>query len=78
MACRQTTIFRQLIFNIAIPTLLVLLVFAGINFQRTSSILVSGNYLRAIANETGMDPVNENIYVVSSNYIITNRTLWDQ
>jgi phosphoserine phosphatase RsbU/P len=42
MASRKTTIFRQLIFNIAIPTLLALLVFAGINFYRTRSILVSG------------------------------------
>ena len=42
MAPRKTTIFRQLIFNIAIPTLLALLVFAGINFLRTRSILVSG------------------------------------
>jgi serine phosphatase RsbU (regulator of sigma subunit) len=42
MASRKTTIFRQLIFNIAIPTLLALLVFAGINFQRTRSILISG------------------------------------
>jgi len=38
---RPTTIFRQLIFNIAIPTLLALLVFAGINFQRTRAILAS-------------------------------------
>jgi len=42
MASRKTTIFRQLIFNIAIPTLLTLLVFSAINFQRTRSILSSG------------------------------------
>ena len=42
MAKRKTTIFRQLIFNIALPTLLALGVFASINFQRTRSILVSG------------------------------------
>lgn len=42
MASRKTTIFRQLIFNIAIPTLLALLVFSAINFQRTRSILSSG------------------------------------
>ena len=42
MASRKTTIFRQLIFNIAIPTLLALLVFAVINFQRTRSILTYG------------------------------------
>jgi len=128
MASRKTTIFRQLIFNIAIPTLLALLVFAGINFQRTRSILSSGtdeknellsneitkllrfqdiafnlidgeinnrlkNFssilinkyfsntdnlknldLRAIANEIGMDPVNEDIYVVSTDGIIINTT----
>jgi sigma-B regulation protein RsbU (phosphoserine phosphatase) len=128
MASRKTTIFRQLIFNIAIPTLLALLVFAGINFQRTRSILASGTDeknkllsnevtkilrfqdiafnlidvdlnnrfkafssvlvnkyfantsniknldLRAIANEIGMDPVNEDIYVVSTDGIIINTT----
>ncbi|MCX6256051.1 MAG: SpoIIE family protein phosphatase [Bacteroidia bacterium] len=128
MASRRTTIFRQLIFNIAIPTLLALLVFAGINFQRTRSILVSGtdeknellsnevtkilrfqdiafnlvdgeinnrlkNFssilinkyfsntdnmknldLRSIANEIGMDPVNEDIYVISTDGIIINTT----
>jgi sigma-B regulation protein RsbU (phosphoserine phosphatase) len=129
MASRKTTIFRQLIFNIAVPTLLALLVFAGINFQRTRSILVSGTDeknkllsnevtkilkfqdivfnlidgefnnrfkelstllvnkyfantnnigdldLRAIANEIGMDPVNEDIYVISADGIIINTTL---
>ena len=128
MASRKTTIFRQLIFNIAIPTLLALLVFAVINFQRTRSILVTGtdeknrllsnevtkilkfqdiafnlidgefnnrfkelssllvnNYfantdnikdldLRAIANKIGMDPVNEDIYVISTDGIIINTT----
>lgn len=39
---RETTIFKQLIFNVVIPTLIALLVFAGINFQRTRSILASG------------------------------------
>jgi serine phosphatase RsbU (regulator of sigma subunit) len=128
MAQRKTTIFRQLIFNIALPTLLALLVFAGINFQRTHSILETGTDeknrllsnevtkilkfqdialnlidnelntrykefssllvnkyfantrdirrmdLRAIANEIGMDPVNEDIYVISENGIIINTT----
>ena len=128
MASRKTTIFRQLIFNIAIPTLLVLLVFAGINFRRTRSILSSGtdeknklisnevtkilkfqdisfnlidgelnnrfkefssvlinNFfsntnniknlnLRDIANEIGMDPANEDIYVISTDGIIVNTT----
>jgi phosphoserine phosphatase RsbU/P len=128
MASRKTTIFRQLIFNIAIPTLLALLVFSVINFQRTRSILTSGTDeknrllsnevtkilkfqdiafnlidgelnkrfkefssllvnkyfantnniknldLRAIANEIGMDPLNEDIYVISSDGIIVNTT----
>ncbi|MCX6326552.1 MAG: SpoIIE family protein phosphatase [Bacteroidia bacterium] len=128
MASRKTTIFRQLIFNIAIPTLLALLVFSVINFQRTRSILSSstnetnrllsnevtkilkfqdiafnlideelnnrfeefssllvnkyfantGNIkdldLRDIANKIGMDPVNEDIYVISAEGIIINTT----
>jgi phosphoserine phosphatase RsbU/P len=128
MASRKTTIFRQLIFNIAIPTLLALLVFAGINFQRTRSILVTGTDeknkllsnevtkilkfqdiafnlidgefnnrfkelsallvnkyfantsnikdldLRAVATKIGMDPVNEDIYVISAEGIIINTT----
>lgn len=128
MAIRKTTIFRQLIFNIAIPTLLALLVFSVINFQRTRSILASGTEeknkllsnevtkilkfqdiafnlideelnkkfkdfssqlvnkyfahtsdikdldLRAIANKIGMDPVNEDIYVISAEGIIINTT----
>ncbi len=128
MASRKTTIFRQLIFNIAMPTLLALLVFSIINFQRTRSILSRGTdeknklisnevtkilkfqdiafnlidaelnnrlkgfssllvdkyfsntnnikeaNLRTIANEIGMDPLNEDIYVVSSNGIIVNTT----
>ena len=36
---RGTTIFKQLIFNVVIPTLFALLVLAVINFQRTSRIL---------------------------------------
>jgi serine phosphatase RsbU (regulator of sigma subunit) len=53
MSSRKTTIFRQLIFNIAIPTLLALLVFAVINFQRTRSILVSSadDRNRQLSNE---------------------------
>ena len=128
MASRKTTIFRQLIFNIAIPTLLALLVFSVINFQRTrsiltlgtdeknrllsnevtkilrfqdiafslideelnkrfeefSSLLVNNHFantdnikemdLRAIANKIGMDPVNEDIYVISTDGIIINTT----
>jgi len=41
MPSGRTTIFRQLIFNIAIPTLLALLMVAVFNFQRTRSILES-------------------------------------
>ncbi len=129
MASRKTTIFRQLIFNIAIPTLLALLVFSAINFQRTRSILSSGTDeknkllangvtkilkfqdiatnlidvqlndrlkglntlllnkyfvntsnldkadLFAIANEIGMDTINEAIYIISADGIIINTTL---
>jgi serine phosphatase RsbU (regulator of sigma subunit) len=125
---RSTTIFRQVLFNVAIPTLLALLVFAGINFQRTkynlvtstdernrqlsnevvkilrfqdisfnlidgefnrkfqeiSSILINKYFsntdniekvnLRQIANEVGLDPVNEDIYVISADGIVVNTT----
>ncbi len=43
MKTRATTIFNQLIFNVAIPTLFALMVFALINFQHTHSTLVSKN-----------------------------------
>jgi serine phosphatase RsbU (regulator of sigma subunit) len=42
MGLRKTTIFRQFISNIAIPTLIALLVIAGINFTRTRTILTTG------------------------------------
>jgi serine phosphatase RsbU (regulator of sigma subunit) len=42
MASGKTTIFRQLIFNIAIPTVIALLIIAGINFTRTRTILSTG------------------------------------
>jgi sigma-B regulation protein RsbU (phosphoserine phosphatase) len=125
----KTTIFRQLIFNIVIPTLLALLVFAILNFQHTNALinknneeknrllanevtkvlkfqdiainLIDGEFnsrlkdlssklvnkyfantdkikemdLRAIADEIGMDPVNEDIYVISGDGIIINTTL---
>jgi serine phosphatase RsbU (regulator of sigma subunit) len=127
-AGRSTTIFRQLISNIAIPTLLALLVFAGANFYRTRKILVSGTDernrllsneitkilrfqdiafnlidgefnnrfreasdilvnkyfantkgiekldLRKIGNEIGLDPVNEDIYIISTDGIVINTT----
>ena len=43
MIPKRTTIFRQLIFNIVLPTLLALLVFAVINFQHTRT-LINKNY----------------------------------
>jgi serine phosphatase RsbU (regulator of sigma subunit) len=42
MAIRKTTIFRQLILNIVVPTLLALLVFAVLNFQHTSTLVKKG------------------------------------
>jgi phosphoserine phosphatase RsbU/P len=128
MASRKTTIFRQLILNIAIPTLLALLVFAVLNFQHTSALvkkgiddkntmlanevtkilrfqdiavniidveftnkfremsskLINGYFantdniskldLRAIATKIGMDPENDDIYVISANGTIVNTT----
>jgi len=128
MTSRKTTIFRQLIFNIVIPTLLALLAFALLNFEHTSSLikknneaknrlianevtkilkfqdvtinlidseyssrlrdlsskLVNGYFastdniknldLKAIANKIGMDPDNEDIYVVSEDGIVINTT----
>jgi len=125
---RPTTIFKQLIFNIAIPTLLALLVFAGVNFWRTranlinstdernrmlsnevvkilrfqdiSFNLIDGEFnnrfeqissqlvnkyfantdriekadLRGIANKLKMDPVSEDIYVISTDGTVVNTT----
>ncbi|MGA1978398.1 MAG: SpoIIE family protein phosphatase [Bacteroidales bacterium] len=125
---RSTTIFKQLILNIVVPTLAALLVLAVLNFQRTRSLLVSrtneknkllsnevtkilkfqdiafklieeeldtrlkslsglliNKYfadtkdiekvnLREIANEIGMDPVNEDIYVIRRDGVIINTT----
>jgi serine phosphatase RsbU (regulator of sigma subunit) len=127
----RTTIFRQLIFNIVIPTLLALLVFAIINFQHTSELinrnfeernrliadevtkvlkfqdiainLIDGEFdarlrelssklvnhyfvntanlrdldLRAIANEIGMDKINEDIYIIDSMGVVINTTFRD-
>jgi phosphoserine phosphatase RsbU/P len=129
MTSRRTTIFRQLIFNIVIPTLLALLIFAAWNFQRTSTLITKGNDeknrlianevtkilkfqdiatnlidaefeirlknfstrlvdkyfantsniknldLRSIANEIGMDPKTEDIYVMGHDGVILNTTL---
>jgi serine phosphatase RsbU (regulator of sigma subunit) len=132
MAIRRTTIFKQLILNIAIPTLLALLVFAAFSFQRTSSQLKRRNNeknkllanevteilkfqdiainliedefnnrfremsnklvneyftntsnlenvdLRKIANEIGMDPVNEDIYLIAEDGVVVNTTFKDE
>src|SRR4030065_2236591 len=43
MALRRTTIFKQLIINIAIPTFLALFIFAAFNFQNTRSQLAKSN-----------------------------------
>jgi phosphoserine phosphatase RsbU/P len=53
MTQRQTTIFRQLIFNIVIPTLSALLVFAFLNFQHTRNLINKNNEEknRLLANE---------------------------
>jgi serine phosphatase RsbU (regulator of sigma subunit) len=129
MASGKTTIFRQLIFNIVIPTLGALLVFAVLNFYFTRSLMTKtnddrnriisneitkilkfqdiafdlieeeinirfkglstilvNNYfshtdnikdidLKPIKNKLGMDPVNEDIYIISTDGIIINTTL---
>jgi sigma-B regulation protein RsbU (phosphoserine phosphatase) len=128
MAKINTTIFRQLIFNIVIPTLGALLVFAVLNFYFTrslmtrtnddrnliisneitkilkfqdiafdlieeeinirfkalSTLLVNNNFsstdniknidLKAIKSKLGMDPLNEDIYIISRDGIIINTT----
>src|SRR4030043_286924 len=132
MALRRTTIFKQLIINIAIPTLLALFVFAVFNFQNTRSRLAKSNDekntllangmtkilkfqdiainliedefntrlrelssrlvndyftrtdnlenvdLRKIANEIGMDPVNQDIYIVAEDGTVVNTTVRDE
>jgi phosphoserine phosphatase RsbU/P len=129
MALRKTTIFRQLIFNIVVPTLGALLVFAVLNFYFTRSLMTRTNDdrnriisneitkilkfqdiafdlieeeinirfkalstvlvndyfsntdniknidLKAIKTRLGMDPVNEDIYIISRDGIIINTTL---
>ncbi|MFN8239232.1 MAG: SpoIIE family protein phosphatase [Bacteroidales bacterium] len=128
---RGTTIFRQLIFNVVIPTLLALLLFAILNFQHTRALISKANDeknrmladevtkvlkfqdiainiidqeftqrfrnlsstiinkyfastdniekidLRAIATELGMDPDNEDIYVIGRDGTIVNTTFRD-
>jgi serine phosphatase RsbU (regulator of sigma subunit) len=128
MTSRKTTIFRQLIFNIVIPTLLALLIVATYNFYNTRSIISKGNDekntiiskeitkilkfqdiafslidgelntkfkelsatlvnkyfsntdniknadLNSIRLKLGMDPLNEDIYIVSSNGVVINTT----
>jgi serine phosphatase RsbU (regulator of sigma subunit) len=125
---RPTTIFKQLIFNVTIPTLVALLAFAFINFERTRSILIMRTdeknqllsnevtkilkfqditfnlieeeldirlksmsnllvdkyfantdnidklNLRDIANKIGMDPINEDIYIIRRDGVVINTT----
>jgi serine phosphatase RsbU (regulator of sigma subunit) len=132
MAVRRTTIFRQLIVNIAVPTLVALFIFAAFNFQQTrtrlersnneknrlvanevtkilrfqdiainliedefnnrfrglSSLLVNKYIvntdniekvdLRKIAEEIGMDPENEDIYIIAEDGTVVNTTLSDE
>jgi phosphoserine phosphatase RsbU/P len=128
MTQRKTTIFRQLIFNIVIPTLGALLVFAVLNFYFTRSLMTRTNDernliisneitkilkfqdiafdlieeeinirfkelsnvlvnkyfaktdniknmdLKTIKSKLSMDPVNEDIYIISTDGIIINTT----
>jgi serine phosphatase RsbU (regulator of sigma subunit) len=125
---RITTIFKQLILNVVIPTLLALLAFAIFNFLRTRSILekqtaeknqllsneitkilkfqdvafklideelgkrlksfsnllvdkyfiktdnLEALNLREIANQIGMDPATEDIYIIRRDGIVVNTT----
>jgi len=125
---RATTIFKQLILNVTIPTLVALLFFAFINFERTRSIMITRTNeknqllsnevtkilkfqditfnlieeeldvrlksmsnilvdkyfantdnidkldLREIANKIGMDPKNEDIYVIRRDGVVINTT----
>jgi len=125
---RDTTIFKQLVFNIVIPTLLALLVLAAFNFYRTrrilttqtreknemlsneitkilkfqdvafmildetvdnrlrefSDVLVNEYFvktdnldkvnLREIASKIGMDPANEDIYIIRRDGVVVNTT----
>jgi sigma-B regulation protein RsbU (phosphoserine phosphatase) len=128
MTPRKTTIFRQLIFNIVIPTLLALLLVAIYNFYNTRNLIAVGTDeknsiisneitkilkfqdlsfeliddelnkrfkefstvlaneifsstdniknadLFSIRNKLGMDTINEDIYIISTNGIIINTT----
>ena len=128
MTPKKTTIFRQLIFNIVIPTLLTLLVIAIYNFYNTKNLITRGNDqvnsiisneitkilkfqdlsfdlidgelntrfktlsnelvnkylpesgdiknadLYSIRNKMGMDTVNEDIYIISTEGVIINTT----
>lgn len=50
---QQTTIFRQLIYNIVVPVVIALIILGGINFRNTRSILKENNKTRnnLISNE---------------------------
>ncbi|MGE0077202.1 MAG: SpoIIE family protein phosphatase [Bacteroidales bacterium] len=53
MRQQQTTIFRQLIYNVVIPVVIALIILGGINFRNTRSILKESNKTRnnLISNE---------------------------
>ncbi len=128
MTSKKTTIFRQLIFNIVIPTLLALLIIAIYNFYNTKNLITRGNDeinsiisneitkilkfqdlsfdlidgelnsrfktlseelinkylpkasdiknadLYEIRNKMGMDTINEDIYIISTEGVIINTT----
>jgi len=128
MTPKKTTIFRQLIFNIVIPTLLTLLIIAVYNFYNTKALITKGNDeknriisneitkilkfqdlsfgfidgelntrfkelsetlvndyflntdnlknadLYSIRNKVGMDTLNEDIYIVSTDGVVINTT----
>jgi phosphoserine phosphatase RsbU/P len=128
MTPKKTTIFRQLIFNIVIPTLLTLLIIAVYNFYNTKALITRGNDeknsiisneitkilkfqdlsfgfidgelnrrfkelsetlvndyfkntdniknadLYSIRNKVGMDTLNEDIYIVSTDGVVINTT----
>lgn len=67
---RTTTIFRQLVFNIVIPTLLALLVLAACNFHRTRNLfrnhLAEKNemLLRKLAEWKGRNDQVDDILVI--------------
>ena len=43
MSNKQTTIFRQLIFNVVLPAIVALLLLGFLNYQNTKNILINAN-----------------------------------